>query len=192
MKKKLQIYLIFAIAVVLGTVSCSSKKTLQKETGSTDIILPFAGKEYQTDKENFRAKHSGKSPDLATSKKIALQNAKSELAGSIQSTIKRVTDQYTNQRSIGDKQEYENKFEELAREVVNQNISDIKISGEKVMKEKEGPYQYWVVVEVTKESVLNGLTSSISKNAKLKLDYDKKKFEEIFDTEMKKLENEQK
>ena len=47
----------------------------------------------------------GKSMDLATSKKIAIMNAKTELAGIVNSTMKTVTDQYTNQRTVGNNQQ---------------------------------------------------------------------------------------
>ena len=174
--------------ILLAFNSCSHSKKLQKETKSTEVTLPLTGKEYQTDKDNFRARQSGKSPDLATSKKIALQNAKSELASNIQSTIKTVTDQYTNQRTVATAQDFENKFEELTREVVNQTLADVKIIGEKTFIEKDKSYTYWVVVEMSKTSVLDGINNKISKDSKLLLDYDKKKFEDIFNTEMEKLE----
>ena len=188
--KKNFILLVSTVALLICFSACKTKKSIQKETGSTEIKLPFSSKEYQTDKENFRAKQSGKSPDLATSKKIALQNAKSELAGNIQAIVKRVTDQYTNQRTVATAQDFENKFEELSREVVNQTITDVKIIGEKTFKETDGSYTYWIAVEMSKISVLDGINNKISKDAKLLLDYDKKKFEETFNNEMQKLENE--
>ena len=40
--------------------------------------------------------------DLATAKKVAIMNANAELAGTIKSTMKTVTDQYTNQRTVGE------------------------------------------------------------------------------------------
>lgn len=179
---------LFAIAIA---PACRSKKDLAKETGATKITVPLTGKEYNSNDDYFRTKSSGKSPDLTTSKKIALSNSKAELAGLIQATVKRVTDNYTNQRSIGDRQEYSNKFEEMAREVVNQKLTDVKIIGEEIYKEANNTFTYWIAIEVSKEAILNGLNSSISKNEKLKLDYDKMKFEEIFNQEMNKLANEQ-
>ena len=186
-----KVFLVVAtVAMLTGFNACKAKKSIDKVTGAQEIELPFSEKAYQTDKDYFRAKNTGKSPDLATSKKIAMQNAKSEVASSIQSTIKKVTDQYTNQRTVGDKQEFENKFEELAREVVNQTLNGVKIIGEKTFKETDGRYTYWIALEVSKESVLNGVDGAISKNAKIQLDYDKKKFQEIMDQEMSKMENE--
>jgi len=190
--KKLSLSLITAFALLIAVLpACRSKKDLARETGATKITVPLSGKEYNTDKDHFRTKSSGKSPDLTTAKKIALNNAKAEMAGLIQATVKRVTDNYTNQRSIGDRQEYTNKFEEMTREVVNLKLSDVRVIGEEIYKEANNSFTYWIAIESSKDAILNGLNSSISKNEKLKLDYDKMKFEQIFNEEMDKLNNEQ-
>jgi hypothetical protein len=128
--------------------------------------------------------------DLSTAKKIALQNAKSEMASLIQTTVKKVTEQYTNQRQIASTQEFSNKFEEMSREVTNQILTDVRIIGEKQFRETNGTYTWWVAVEANKETVLNGINKSISNNQKLQQDYDRKKFEEIFNSEMDKLAKE--
>lgn len=182
-----------ATSLLAGTASCKSKKgtPIQKETGAKEITLPFSSREYRTDENFFRAKNVGKSPDLATAKKIALNNAKSELASNIQTIIKKVTDQYTNQRTVGNKQEFENKFEELSREVTNLTIGNIVVKDEKVFKEEDGSYTYWVAIEANKKDIFDNIEKRISNDAKLRLDYDKKKFEEIFNAEMKKLAQEQ-
>jgi hypothetical protein len=191
--KTAKLILVPVIATSLVAVSCKSKKAtpIQKETGAKEITLPFSSKEYRTDEDFFRAKNVGKSPDLATAKKIAMNNAKSELASNIQTTIKKVTDQYTNQRTVGNKQEFENKFEELSREVTNLTISNIRVKDEKVFKEEDGSYTYWVAIEADKKTIFENIEKRISNDAKLRLDYDKKKFEEIFNAEMKKLAQEQ-
>ncbi len=183
--------LLLPALALLAITGCKSKKTpIQKETGATEISVPFSTKEYRSDENFFRAKQVGKSPDLATAKKIAFQNAKSEMAGNIQSMIKRVTDQYTNQRSVGNSQEYENKFEELAREVVNMQLSNVKEIGEKIFKEPDGAFSYWIAIEANKKEVFEKMDQKISNDSKLKLDYDKQKFQQIFDAEMKKLAEE--
>lgn len=185
--------LIILIGFSLATTSCKSKKTtpsIDKQTGAIEIAVPFSTTAYQSDKENFRAKSSGNSMDLTTSKKIALQNAKSEMAGLIQTTIKKVTEQYTNQRQVSSTQEFSNKFEEMAREVTNQDLTDVRVIGEKIFQEPNKNYTYWVAIEANKQSILAGIDKGISKNAKLQQDYDKKKFEEIFNQEMEKLARE--
>jgi len=189
MKTK-HLLLIPAIAVLTLAGCKSKKKSIQKETGAVEISVPFSTKEFRSDEDNFRAKQVGKSPDLATAKKIAFQNAKSEMAANINSTIKRVTDQYTNQRTVGNTQEFENKFEELAREVVNLEISNVREIGEKIFKETDNTYSYWIAIEANKKTIFDKVDAKISADAKLKLDYDKQKFQQIFDAEMKKLADE--
>jgi hypothetical protein len=190
--KTTQLLLIPAIAV-MALAGCKSKKAtpVQKDTGAVEISVPFSSKEYRSDEDAFRAKQMGKSPDMATAKKIAFQNARAEMAGNINAVVKRVTDQYTNQRTVGNTQEFENKFEELSREVVNQEMSNVKEIGEKIFKESDGTYSYWIAIEANKKEVFDKIDSKISADAKLKLDYDKQKFQQIFDSEMKKLGDDQ-
>lgn len=180
-----------AIAVIT-LAGCKSKKStpVQKETGAIEISVPFSSKEYRSDENYFRAKQVGKSPDMATAKKIAFQNARAEMAANINATVKRVTDQYTNQRTVGNTQEFENKFEELAREVVNLEMANVKEIGEKIFKEPDNTYSYWIAIEAGKKEVFDKIDAKISKDAKLQLDYDKQKFQQIFDAEMKKLAEE--
>jgi len=192
MKKLLS--LTFISILVIAVISCKSKKgtPIEKETGAKEISVPFSSKEYSTDQDFFRAKNLGKSPDMAAAKKIALNNAKSEMASNIQSMIKKVTDQYTNQRSVGKDQEYENKFEELTREVTNQSLSNVRVKDEKIFQEANGSYTYWIAIEADKKEVFNNMDSKISSDKKLQLDYDKAKFQQIFDEEMKKMADERK
>ena len=189
MKSK-QILFVGFIAIT-ALAGCKGTKQLAKTTGAQEITVPFSESKYKSDKDFFRAKQMGKSPDLATAKKIALQNAKAEIAGSIKSLVKRVTDQYTNQRTVGNKQDFENKFEELSREVVDQTLTDVKLMDEKIFKETDGSYSYWTAIEVSKQAILDGVSNKISKNEKLQLDYDKKKFEDVFNSEMEKMSKEQ-
>lgn len=176
-------YFLFAMFIV----SCGGTKSIQTATGAEEVSLPFSESKYKTDKENFRSRQSGTSPDLATSKKIALQNAKAELASNIKQVFKIATSQYTNQRSVANAQEYENKFEEQIISSLNETLTQVVIVEEKVFKEKDGSYTSWVVVEKAKSTILEGANKRISSESKLQLDYDKKKFEEIFNNEMEKL-----
>jgi hypothetical protein len=189
MKKILYLTLVSASLVLLNT-SCGGPKKMEATEDSQEVILPLSGKEFQSDKEFYRAKASGKSPDIATAKKIALNNAKAEVAGLISSKIKTVTDNYTNQRSVADAQDFESKFETMTREVVNQQLVDVSIIGEKLFK-KGSTYDYWIGIEVSKKSILEGINNGITKNQKLAIDYDKKKFEEIYNAEMEKMDAQQ-
>jgi hypothetical protein len=183
----LAVALMLSFGLIAGFTGCKSKK-INANKGDAQVVMPFTGKKYQTDKNHFRAVQSGTSPDLSTAKKMALMNAKTEMAGNIQTLIKAVTENYTNQRSIADKQEFENKFEENARAVVNQTLNNVVTVDEKVFKAKDGKYTYWIGIEMNKDGVVDGLYDRISKDRKLQLDFDKYRFQKIFDEEMQKYE----
>jgi len=189
MKKSSVSLIAITLFASLFFVACNPSKKIENATGAKELTLPFSEKEFKSDSKTFRAKNFGKSPDLALAKKIALQNAKNELSSNIKSTFKKVMDQYTNQRSTADVQDYENKVEENAREVVNETLSGIRVIGEKVFQEPNKSYTYWVAIELGKEDIVNSASKSISKDQKLQIDYDQKKFREEFDKEMMKLEN---
>lgn len=187
--KKLILISMVAVSFLMMNTACGTKKVVvEKQSGTEEVILPLSGKEYQSDKEYYRAKSSGKSPDIATAKKIALNNAKSEIAGLISAKMKAVTDNYTNQRSTANAQDFENKFETMSKEVVDQQLVDVTIIGEKLLRTGT-TYEYWIAIEVSKQSILNGIENNISKNQKLQIDYDKKKFEEVYNQEMSKMED---
>ncbi|MDL2242130.1 hypothetical protein LJC25_00155, partial [Bacteroidales bacterium OttesenSCG-928-K03] len=130
--KKISLLLVCACVVTsLSLVSCKSTKSYSKTTKTKEVELPFAGKQYKSDANFFRASQSGISPNLSTAKNIALANARNNLAQEIEQVVKNVTQQYVNQRSIGDKQEYESKFEEMTVMVTKQTVNGSRVMAEK-------------------------------------------------------------
>ncbi|MGM0375836.1 MAG: hypothetical protein ACQEQ0_03600 [Bacteroidota bacterium] len=182
-------------AIALSMSSCGSKKDLAKAEDSREIgSIPCSGSDYATDEEYFRANESGESPRMSMAKRQAILNAKATLAGNIESQIKTVSQQYTNQRSFESEQskvEFEEQFEEMTRNVVDQQLNDVKIICEKALQGKDnGDYQYFVAVEMPKEALMDNIDNEISKKERLQLEYDKQKFQEIYDEEMKNIEEE--
>lgn len=187
---------IFCSSILLGSLillstSCGGPKKVvtEQQPGTKEVILPFVGKSYQSDKEYYRAKSDGKSPNIAEAKRIALLNAKNEIAGLIKTKVKSVAQQYSNQHDATNATDFEQKFEDLITNVVNQELVDVSIIDEKLLQ-TGNIYDYWVAIEVSKQSILNGISNNVSKNQKLQIDYDKKKFEEIYNQEMSKMEDE--
>lgn len=181
---------IVALASLVMLTSCKGKKnTAATPKGATEISIPCSDKG-KSDKNYYRADASAKSSDMSLSREKALSAAKARLASLIQTQIKSVTDRYVNETEVGDKSDYEQKFENLTREVVNQTLADITVACEKNFQETDGKYTTYVAVELDKETILNKTHNSVSKDEKLRVDYDKKKFEEIFNQEMEKLANE--
>ncbi len=180
--------LLLVLSLVGLFVSCKSTKPSASNEGKF-ISVPCSGYEYETSSGIFRASQSAISTNLSTSREKSLLAAKRTLSSYISSTVKAVTDRYVQDREIGGKNEFSEKFEGLTREVINQKLSGVKKICEKVKQLNDGRYQTFTAVELNSNEVLPDLNNRINRDSKLRQDYDKQKFEKTFNEEMSKLEN---
>ena len=179
-----------AFAFAAALVSCGGSKPSVQDSGlGKEVVVPCSDVDFHSDQKFFRGTGSGTSQDQGTAKNKASLDANSNLAASINRTIKTVTDRYTNDRQIGANSEFEQKFEMLTRDVVNQELNNVATVCSKSYI-KDGKWSYYVAAEVAKDELLNKIKDKISKDQKLQLDYDKQKFENIFNEEMNKLAGE--
>ncbi len=182
---------LLALGIGVTFTGCKSKKKVStnQEVGTILENLPCedAGK---SDKNFYRASAMSTSSDLSLAKEKALLLAKQRLVTLINSNTKSVTDRYVNEREISEASEFEQKFENLTREVADETLQNIVVSCEKASVLDSKKYRAFVAIEVNKKELLEGISNKLSKNAKLQVDYDKKKFEEIFNQEMEKMAEE--
>ena len=171
------------ITILILTSGCKATKSLENETGSVEVVTPFSSSKFQSDQYYLRTISSGVSQNIATSKKVAIQNAKAEMAGNIESIIQSVADQYIAQNTINDKVVYKERFEVLSRVVVNQSLSGIKTAHSKVFI-KDDEYTTWVVIEKSKDEILASAHQNIDEASEMQLKIDKAQFEQIFNKEM--------
>lgn len=186
----------FSLALVATTmISLDSCKTKQPAAPTypdmKEVITPCSDTEFKSDATFFRATGMGSSQDQSTCKRKALLDANTNLAASVNRTIKSVTDRYTADRQIGQGTEFSEKFEQLTRDVVNQQLSNVTTACSKMFTKADGLYYSYVAVEVSKDQLLSNINDRISKDQKLQQDYEKMKFEKIFNEEMDKLAKEQ-
>lgn len=184
MKKLNYVSLLVLIAVAL-MAGCKGKE--KAPAGEKEVVVPCSGPEYFTTAKFFRANSIGESQDQVTSKKKALTNARNELAQAINTTVKTVTDNYVNSREMNNREEVEERFESLNREIVDQTLSGIVTKCEKLMKTDQGTYKTYVAIELSAEELVSKYNERLSKDERLKIDYDYEKFKETFDKEMEKM-----
>ncbi|NJN41498.1 MAG: hypothetical protein HC811_03910 [Flammeovirgaceae bacterium] len=122
-----------------------------------------------------------------TSKKKALTNARNELAQSISTTVKTVTDNYVNSREFNNREDVEERFESLNREIVDQTITGVRTLCEKLVKTEEGTYKTYIAIELSADELVKTYNERLSKDERLKIDYDYEKFKETFEKEMDKM-----
>lgn len=176
--------IILAAAMVAG---CKGKEKLPK--GEEEVNVPCSGSDYFTTKSHFRANSLGESQDQVTSKRRALTNARAELAASISTMVKTVTDNYVISREFNNREEVEERFESLNREIVDQQLSGIRTICEKLVRTNQGNYKTYIAIELSADELVSAYNQRLSKDERLRIDYDYEKFKETFDREMDKLSN---
>ena len=184
------LFVVVAMAGAFTLASCGgSKKTPDYSAMGQEVNVPCSDNEYHSDKTHFRGTGMGESTNLSAARRKANLDANAMLAASVNRTIKTVTDRYTQDITVGEASEFAEKFEDMTRSVVNQTLNNVSTVCNKTYQ-KDGKYSVYVAVEVAKDEMLNNISDRISKDDRLRLDYDKMKFENIFNQEMEKLANE--
>jgi hypothetical protein len=101
--------------------------------------------------------------------------------------VKTVTDNYVNSRTMNNKEELEQRFESLNREIVDQTLSGVRTICEKLVRTDQGNYKTYVALELSADELVTKYNERLSKDERLKIDYDYEKFKQTFDAEMDKM-----
>src|SRR6187455_2769033 len=104
--------------------SCASSPLGKK------VKEPFQGNAYESNNRFFRGTGKGASSQDNIARGKADIEAKSQLAGQVNTTMKQVADQYLGQTENAEAADVADKFQSLVRQVMNTNISDLRKMGE--------------------------------------------------------------
>lgn len=183
--RSLMILVLVAVFAAPMIQSCkSSKESASTPKGEEKIEMYCSGPEYSSNGEYFRANDVAESTSQSMAKKKAMSNARLALAGSIQTTVKAVIDNYfqsyTSGQDIDDKERYEG----LSREVIDQQLNGIRTICEEYTKTAEGNYKCYVAIELAGNEIANNMSKRISDDEKLKIDFQYENFKKTFEKEM--------
>ena len=172
-----------SIAILLSSCASSPFGSKVKE--------PFQGSAYESNNRFFRASGKGVSSADNIAKGKADIEAKTQLAGQVNTTMKQVADQYLGQTENERATDVADKFQSLAREVMNTDMADLrKIGEEKYFNKKENKYTVFIAYEIKK----NAMFRFMKKQAKTDQKIDERQQEiiqKILDEELKKAEAEE-
>lgn len=177
MKKLTQNFSALMVAIVATlvlTTSCGGVKTLK---------FPCHGSNYQNSKDYVRYSDFAESKDLSLAKQKAFNSARTGLASMISTKVKAMTDNYVKNYVQDDVEEVRKRYEDISRQVINQELNGIKTICEEATENK-GKYTYYVCLELTGEDILGSLTKKMSEDSKLRTDFDYEKFKKEFEKEM--------
>ena len=188
MKNQVVLFKTILVIVIISLFGACKNAPLQTvPSDETEVIVPCSGSEYFSSGEVFRSSSIGESKDQVVSKKKALSNARADLAAQVETTVKAVTDNYVNSREFENKEEVEERFESLNREIVNQELRGSKVICEKQTRTTSGSYKSYIALELDPNLVLSAYNDRLSADERLKIDYDYEKFKQTFNEEMEKM-----
>ncbi|MCC6684309.1 MAG: hypothetical protein IT247_04490 [Bacteroidia bacterium] len=167
--------------------ACGTRKKSTTE-GMTEVTGPFSAKKYQSDRRFFRATGSGESINLEAARSQAMLLAKQRLASAVQTQIKSVQEAYSSDRKAEAGTEFEQRFQNLTREVLNQIIVDVATIGDKTFQKTDKSYVAHIAIEARKKTTYKKL-KEIAKQKTTLSDKDKKYIEEMIDSAIKDLDD---
>lgn len=168
------------VLLTLTAVSCMSN-TLGKK-----VREPFQGNAYESNNRWWRGTGKGSSSQDNIARSKADLDAKAQLAGQVNTTMKQVADQYLGQTENEKGADVADKFQSLVRQTMNTNISDLRKMGEqKYYNEETKEYTVFMAYEIKKNAMLRFM----KKQAKVDQTIDERQrkiIEEIIDEEIAK------
>lgn len=178
--------LVAAIAILVVLGACASGPLGKK------VKEPFQGNAYESNNRFFRGTGKGESSQDNIARGKADIEAKSQLAGQVNTTMKQVADQYLGQTENANAADVADKFQSLVRQVMNTNIADLrKIGEQKYFNEKENKYTVFMAYEIKK----NAMFRFMKKQAKTDQTIDERQMkiiDEILDEQIKKADEAEK
>ena len=76
--------------------------------------------------------------------------------------------------------EYKSQYQELSYTVVNQQLRDVQVVEEKMFRQDDGLYRYYVCLQMPKKVILDAVEDAIANDAKLNLEFDREQFRKVF------------
>ncbi|MGC1241886.1 MAG: hypothetical protein WA874_09865 [Chryseosolibacter sp.] len=137
------------LLAVMFLAGCSNSPLGKK------VKEPFRGNSYESNNRFFRATGKGESVKDNIARGKADIEAKAQLAGQVNTTMKQVADQYLGQTENAEAADVADKFQSLVREVMNTDLADLrKIGEQKYFNEAENNYTVFIAYEIKKNAML--------------------------------------
>lgn len=170
--------------ILLILTSCGSNPFGKK------VKEPFRGNAYESNNRFFRGTGKGESSQDNIARSKADLDAKAQLAGQVNTTMKQVADQYLGQTGNERAADVADKFQSLVRQVMNTSMADLrKIGEQKYFDKKENKYTVFMAYEIKK----NAMFRFMKKQAKTDKTIDERQMDvinKILDEQIEKSEEE--
>ena len=170
-----------AFIIALLTAAACSSGVLGKK-----VREPFQGNAYESNNRFWRGTGKGASSQDNIARSKADIDAKAQLAGQVNTTMKQVADQYLGQTENAEAADVADKFQSLVRATMNTNIADLRKMGEeKFYNEEKKEYTVFIAYEIKKNAMLRFMKKQAKVEEKV-TERQRELIEKIIDEEIKK------
>lgn len=182
---------LLAIGFALVSTSCGSNRTISQAKADEAVeIKNIPCSDCLSTKEFVRSRAMRESMDQQMAQQMARSSALEELASKINVAVKAMIDDYYKSTSTNMNEETQRRFEGLTRQVVDQSVMGYRTICEKytVSTKSNGSkvFKCYYAIEIGQEELAMSLYGGLTKNDKLRVDYDYEKFKKDFEREMNK------
>jgi hypothetical protein len=180
-----QIFVFFAALLLFVAAACSSSVLGKK------VKEPFQGNAYESNNRFWRGTGKGVSAKENIARGKADIEAKTQVAGQVNTTMKQVADQYLGQTENVEAADVAEKFQSLVRQVMNTDISDLRKMGEeKYYNETTKDYSVFIAYEIKKNAMLRFMKKQAKTDQTIN-ERQRDLIEKIIDQELEKAEAEE-
>lgn len=173
------------ILIGLAAAACSPSHLGKK------VYEPFQGSAFESNNRFFRSTGKGESSQDNIARGKADIEAKAQLAGQVNTTLKEVSDQYLGQTENAEAADVADKFQSLVRETMNTNLADLRKIGEKkYFDDKDNKYTVFIAYEIKKNAMFRYMKKQAKVDQKVN-ERQRELIEKIIDEELKKAEAEE-
>lgn len=188
--KRLAVVALVATALTLQNCGSAFKKD------STPYKLPC--QEIVNNKKYLRGEGEWTQLNPGQASKVAVRQARIDLANSMKIAVTQVTKDFTKDIQISGEVELDQKIEDMGITVVDEIVTNSYVVCKEVVKlkrkNKDGKtlYTAYAAVQIDKKELVDGIVEAISDEEELRLDVQAEMFEEKFDKALEDYRNRQK
>lgn len=181
--------LFVALAAVMCMTSCASKKVAApaKNPGYSRVEIEVPCKEYGFDNSDyFRAAGTATAVNQQNARKAALQNAKSMIREKLGGFVSGLSTDYSrNVAGEAQASKVQNIIEGEFATLVEKELNDAEQTCEKGFVLQDGLFEYWLAIQIPKKKLVEDLTSRLSQNEELEIEFNRDQFRKYAEEKIK-------
>ncbi|MBR5442928.1 MAG: hypothetical protein IKV22_00900 [Paludibacteraceae bacterium] len=185
--------ILLSILAVGMFASCGSQKQIQQVAQNpgyqrTAIEIPCAENGFD-DADYYRGTGTATAVNQQNARRTALQNAKAmvreKLGGFVQGLS---TDYSRNVAGEAQAAKVQSIIEGEFATLVEKELNDAQQTCEKGFVLQDGLFEYWVAIQIPKQQLIENLTSQLSRNEELEIEFNREEFRKFAEDKMKRMQ----